>query len=151
MSVPSPLGRLQLAAVDAGLCAIEFGEEMRRSETCPQDVHPHLELARRELDLYFAGNLRAFSVPLVVRGSPFEECVWNALGRIPWGATISYADLARDIGKPTASRAVGGANGRNRIPIVIPCHRVVNRNGAIGGYSGGVARKEFLLRLERFS
>jgi len=157
MSAPSPLGTLYLAAVDAGLCAVDFAEDRKGGpleigRAMPtQPSHPHLEHACRELERYFKGALRTFTVPLVVSGSPFEERVWNALLRIPWGSTLSYADLAREIGQPTASRAVGGANGRNRIPILIPCHRVVTRSGAIGGYSGGVARKEFLLRLEQLS
>jgi AraC family transcriptional regulator of adaptative response/methylated-DNA-[protein]-cysteine methyltransferase len=112
-------------------------------------TNTHLEQLETELEGYFAHSLRGFSVPLVYPGTPFQESVWNALLAIPYGETRSYHDLARAVGNPKAVRAVGRANGLNRIAIVIPCHRVVNKNGELGGYGGGLRRKEYLLALER--
>ena len=98
---------------------------------------------------YFAGSLKEFSVKLVYPGSPFEQKVWNALLSIPFGSTASYEDVAKKIKSPKSSRAVGRANGFNRIAIVIPCHRVINKSGELGGYGGGLWRKKMLLELER--
>src|SRR5262249_54480952 len=105
--------------------------------------------ARTELSEYFARQRTEFHVPLVYPGTPFQVSVWERLRRIPYGETLSYEALARDIGCPNGQRAVGLANGRNRIGVIIPCHRVVNKDGHLGGYGGGVWRKEFLLALER--
>jgi AraC family transcriptional regulator of adaptative response/methylated-DNA-[protein]-cysteine methyltransferase len=111
--------------------------------------HAFLTQAREELHRYFAGTLKTFAVPLVFRGTPFEERVWHELMRIPYGETISYAQLATRVQSPGAQRAVGRANGMNRISIAIPCHRVVNSDGKLGGYGGGLWRKHWLLALER--
>jgi O-6-methylguanine DNA methyltransferase len=110
--------------------------------------HPHLGRLRAELADFFAGALSKFTVPIVVRGTPFQEQVWRELLRIPFGKTRSYADVARSLGAPQASRAVGNANGQNRICILIPCHRVIASGGKLGGYGGGLDRKQFLLDLE---
>jgi O-6-methylguanine DNA methyltransferase len=110
--------------------------------------HPLLDRLQAELAEYFAGRRREFTVPLAVRGTPFQEKVWRALQRIPYGKTQSYLDIARRVGDTKASRPVGSANGRNRIAIVIPCHRVINAGGALGGYGGGLDRKRYLLKLE---
>jgi AraC family transcriptional regulator of adaptative response/methylated-DNA-[protein]-cysteine methyltransferase len=110
---------------------------------------PLLDQLRRELEEYFAGRRREFAVDLTAPGTPFEERVWEALRTIPYGETWSYERLAQAVGSPGASRAVGSANGRNRIAILIPCHRVVNKDGRLGGYGGGLWRKEALLHLER--
>ena len=104
---------------------------------------------REQLAGYFAGTVKQFSVPLVAPGTPFEETVWQALLRIPYGQTRSYIEIARELGSREGQRAVGRANGLNRIAIVIPCHRVVNHRGGLGGYGGGLWRKERLLDLER--
>lgn len=104
---------------------------------------------RGELGSYFAGALREFSVPVATCGTPFQEVVWRELRGIPYGSTLSYGELARRIGSPGASRAVGAANGSNRVLILVPCHRVVNANGTPGGYAGGAERKRSLLELER--
>jgi O-6-methylguanine DNA methyltransferase len=112
-------------------------------------THRLLQKLRAQLTEYFAGRRREFDLPLDYRGSPFQEKVWRALLAIPYGETWSYRQLAGRIGDANASRAVGTANGRNRIAIVIPCHRVVNASGELGGYGGGVWRKKFLLDLER--
>ncbi len=104
---------------------------------------------KRQLTAYFAGRQTTFDVPLKPQGTPFQQQVWEELRRIPFGATISYGELARRIGNPNASRAVGLANGRNPVSILVPCHRVIGTNGKLTGYSGGLSRKETLLALER--
>ena len=119
------------------------------NRTYGPDVLRHLDQARQELDAYFAGRLRAFSLALDVRGTPFQLRVWQGLCAIPYGTTWSYAMLARHIGRPGACRAVGNANGKNPLPIIIPCHRVVRTDGELGGYSAGLDIKRFLLALER--
>jgi AraC family transcriptional regulator, regulatory protein of adaptative response / methylated-DNA-[protein]-cysteine methyltransferase len=155
----SPLGRLAVAATDEGICLLEFGDPHRVTAQAARlrrwfggpivpGMHPHLEALRDELRDYFAGTRRTFTVPLAVRGTPFERRTWEALRAIPHGETRSYADIARAIGSPDAVRAVGSANGRNRIAIVVPCHRVVNADGRLGGYGGGLWRKQRLLELE---
>ena len=157
--IDSPLGGLIAGASPEGICLLEFPEPDRlepqieiirrrlRCEITPGES-PHLDLLQQELARYFAGELAAFTVPLVMRGTPFQERVWSELRRIPYGATRSYEDLARAIGAPGAPRAVGHANGMNPVAIVVPCHRVINKNGALGGYGGQLWRKEMLLRLE---
>lgn len=110
--------------------------------------HPHLTQARDELGRYFTGALAAFTVPLVFRGTPFEERVWRELVRIPNGETVSYAQLAARVDSPGGQRAVGRANGLNRLAIIVPCHRVVNSDGKLGGYGGGLWRKHWLLAHE---
>ncbi|NOT09189.1 MAG: methylated-DNA--[protein]-cysteine S-methyltransferase [Gemmatimonadales bacterium] len=157
--IPSPLGPLLAAATEKGLCMLEFAdreklprqaEDLTRFYDRPPvpGTNQYIEQVIRELDEYFAGNRRSFDVPLDIRGTEFQERVWRELLRIPFGETISYEALAIRIGKPTAQRAVGLANGRNRIPIVIPCHRVIQKNGQLRGYGGGLWRKQFLLELE---
>jgi O-6-methylguanine DNA methyltransferase len=159
-SIDSPLGPLVTVAGPDGFCLLEFAEPDRldaqmtavrrwfRSDAVAGDS-PHLDRLRSELDAYFAGALRRFTVPVVIPGTPFQERVWSELRRIPYGETRSYEDVARAVGAGTAQRAVGRANGSNRIAIVVPCHRVVNKDGALGGYGGQLWRKEALLRLER--
>ena len=122
-------------------------ERLLRQRLVP-GKHAHLTHARQELGRYFAGTLQAFSVPLVFGGTPFEERVWRELVRIPYGETVSYAALAARVSAPGAQRAVGRANGLNRLAIVVPCHRVVNSDGKLGGYGGGLWRKHWLLALE---
>ncbi len=158
--VASPLGPLVAAATEAGLCMLEFADrkklpqqaaELRRWFARPvvPGTNRFTDQAARELEEYFAGSRTDFTVPLVLGGTPFQEMVWRELLRIPYAQTISYEALARRIGKPTAQRAVGMANGRNRIPIIIPCHRVIQKNGQLRGYGGGLWRKKFLLDLEQ--
>jgi len=112
------------------------------------DALPVFELARRELDAYFAGELRRFTVPLAPRGTDFQRRVWKALTEIPFGQTRSYGQQAAMIGQPSAVRAVGSANGKNPIGIIVPCHRVIGANGTLTGYAGGLHNKELLLKLE---
>ena len=158
--VPSPLGPLLIAASDSGICLLEFSDPVRLDVTLGRlkrqlgmplvsGQHPLLIQLKSELAEYFAANRKHFTVPLHAPGTPFQERVWSGLGRIPYGATWSYADLARHVGNPKGSRAIGLANGSNRIAILIPCHRVVNSGGALGGYGGGLWRKRLLLELER--
>lgn len=150
-SIDSPVGPLFLVASDAGLHAVEFVESrhpVRRSEDWREGAHPVLDATQQQLGEYFAGERRSFDLPFAARGTPFQQVVWQALTRIPYGATASYVELAKTIGKPTASRAVGAANGRNPLSIVVPCHRVIGAGGLLTGFGGGLPTKEFLLSLE---
>jgi len=147
----SPLGTLLLMADHAGLRQIHFPERGHARKPAPgwvADPAP-LQEAIRQLRAYFAGELETFSLPLAPEGTPFQRNVWQELCAIPYGDTISYGELARRIGNPKASRAVGLANGSNPIPIIIPCHRVIGSNGKLTGYGGGLPIKEKLLALER--
>jgi AraC family transcriptional regulator of adaptative response/methylated-DNA-[protein]-cysteine methyltransferase len=158
-TIDSPLGPLVAGARADGVCLLEFSDPRRldaqlaalarRLGVQAEDGGAaHLDRLQDELHAYFSGRLTRFTVPLVVRGTPFEERVWAALQRIPYGETRSYDALARAIGAPSAARAVGGANGRNRLAILIPCHRVINKDGGLGGYGGALWRKQMLLGLE---
>ncbi|MHC9084657.1 methylated-DNA--[protein]-cysteine S-methyltransferase [Luteimonas sp. RIT-PG2_3] len=147
----SPVGPLMLATTDAGLHALEFGESrhpVRRDARWQQGDHPLLQRARAQLDAYFAGTLRDFDLPLAPQGTAFQCEVWKALTTIPYGRTLGYGELAARIGKPSAVRAVGAANGRNPLSIFVPCHRVIGADGTLTGYGGGLPTKEFLLSLE---
>jgi methylated-DNA-[protein]-cysteine S-methyltransferase len=151
-TIDSPLGPLQLVASDRGLAAILWQDENPsglRSSPVEDPDHPVLVETERQLRAYFAGKLRRFSLPLDFQGTAFQQSVWQALLTIPFGETRSYAEIARQIGRPKAVRAVGAANGRNPISIVAPCHRVIGSNGALTGYAGGLAAKQHLLGLER--
>jgi O-6-methylguanine DNA methyltransferase len=155
---PAPGLVLHLAATDRGICGLSFVEstlqflaEMARAtgiEEWDRDSDPVLGHAAAQLDEYFTARRRAFQLPLDLRGTPFQQKVWNALLEIPYGETRSYAELARSIGAPKAYRAVGAANGANPIAIIIPCHRVISSGGGLGGYGGGVPLKRRLLALE---
>lgn len=158
--IESPLGPLLAAANDAGICLLEYTDRRmlaKNLETLRQRFdgavvpgeHPWLAQLRRELAGYFSGNRSEFTVPLASRGTPFQEKVWRELQRIPHGQTIAYDELARRIGQPTAQRAVARANGMNRICILIPCHRVIGKDGTLTGYGGGLWRKRLLLELEQ--
>ena len=159
-AIDTPLGPMIAGATDEGLCLLEFTDRrmlsaqlQRLSRLLGQPMvpgeHPHLTKVAGELHRYFSGALTTFTTPIVYRGTPFEERVWRELTRIPYGETISYAQLADRIASPGGQRAVGRANGLNRISIVIPCHRVVNADGKLGGYGGGLWRKHWLLERER--
>jgi methylated-DNA-[protein]-cysteine S-methyltransferase len=148
----SPVGRLKLVASDQGLAAILWENDdparVRLGHLTEDGAHPVLRTAEAQLDEYFAGKRRAFTVPLDAAGTPFQRKVWRALSEIPFGETRGYGQLARGIGHVNASRAVGAANGRNPISIIVPCHRVIGASGKLTGFAGGLAVKEFLLRLE---
>jgi methylated-DNA-[protein]-cysteine S-methyltransferase len=147
----SPIGPLMLVADNTGLRRIGFVNERNPVRSDPQwrESVERLGEAVRQLRAYFAGELQAFDLPLAPQGTPFQLAVWKRLCEIPYGETTSYGELARRIGNPNASRAVGLANGSNPIPIVIPCHRVIGSNGKLTGYGGGLPIKEKLLGLER--
>jgi methylated-DNA-[protein]-cysteine S-methyltransferase len=147
----SPVGCLLLAADAQGLRCIEFPNGRNPAErgiACIEDSLPPIESARRQLDEYFAGRRRSFDLALDPQGTAFQLEVWQALRDIPYGETWSYADIARRLDRPTATRAVGAANGRNPLPIVVPCHRVIGADGSLTGFSGGLAIKQALLELE---
>lgn len=147
----SPLGRLILVADAAGMRAIEFDDAAhpvaRAADWCEQQT-ALLDGARRQLEDYFAGSRQCFDLPLAARGTDFQLRVWTCLRDIPFGQTRSYADIARILGQPAAVRAVGAANGRNPLAIVVPCHRVIGADGSLTGYAGGLDRKRALLSLE---
>jgi AraC family transcriptional regulator of adaptative response/methylated-DNA-[protein]-cysteine methyltransferase len=158
--IETPVGPMVAGATAEGLCLLEFTDRrmleaqfatVKRRIGLPvvPGENKHLEDAREQLSGYFEGVRREFTVPLVYPASPFEREVWTELLRIPYGETRSYEELAIAVGRPGACRAVGHANGMNRIAIAIPCHRVVNKNGELGGYGGGLWRKRILLELER--
>lgn len=146
----SPLGSILLARTEAGLTCISFQEGSRAVNPGPgwRQEDARLSEATDQLHDYFYGSRRGFDLPLAPEGTSFQQQVWRALQQIPCGETISYGELAKRIGRPSASRAVGAANGRNPLPIVIPCHRVIGADGRLTGYAGGVAIKESLLRHE---
>lgn len=143
--VPSPLGTVAVA-VDADGRLVEIRLDGTRPEGV-RDARP-CRAARVQLEEYFAGERREFTLELVPYGTAFQQRVWRALRAIPFGTVRNYGDIARAIGQPLASRAVGQANGRNPLPIVVPCHRVIASDGTIGGYSGGIDIKHRLLALE---
>jgi methylated-DNA-[protein]-cysteine S-methyltransferase len=153
--IASPVGRLTLAGSDAGLAAILWENDRPgrvRLNIVGEDAgHPLLVEAERQLGEYFAGTRSRFDLKLDFNGTDFQKLVWNALLTIPFGQTRSYRQIARQIGRPAAVRAVGAANGRNPISIIAPCHRVIGANGALTGFAGGLQVKERLLALEAAS
>jgi methylated-DNA-[protein]-cysteine S-methyltransferase len=149
----SPIGVLKLVASPSGLAAVVWENDdpkrVRLGPTSEDATDAILIKASRQLKAYFAGDLKVFTLRLDFRGTDFQKSVWEALLTIPFGETRSYSDIARQIGKPKASRAVGAASGRNPIAIIAPCHRLIGSNGALTGFAGGIAAQEYLLRLER--
>lgn len=161
----SPIGPLVLLATDTGLCHIDFGSYAAREAPLRQwadrwrpdggapwaaePEHPVIREATGELKRYFAGELEVFSVKLDLRGTPFQTRVWQALLDVPFGEVRSYKHIAEAIGQPKAVRAVGGANNRNPLPLIVPCHRIIGASGELVGYGGGMEIKTFLLQLER--
>lgn len=148
----SPVGKLKLVANAKALVAVLWEQErpnrVRLGTLKLDQCHPILLETERQLSEYFAGERIRFAVPLEPRGSEFQKRVWSALKEIPFGKTRSYLDLAKTIGLPKASRAVGAANGKNPLSIILPCHRVVGANGALTGFAGGLETKAMLLTLE---
>lgn len=146
----TPIGDLLLAGDDDALSLVGFPEGSMRREPEPDWIYNEKPFAqaRRQLDAYFRGELRDFDLKLNPGGTEFQLAVLDELQKIPYGTTASYGDIARRIGRPKAVRAVGAANGRNPIPIIIPCHRVIGSSGDLTGFGGGLATKEALLRLE---
>jgi methylated-DNA-[protein]-cysteine S-methyltransferase len=149
--IDSPVGPLLIAGNDTGLQLIEFHtprHPMSRGDQWHEGDHAVLRETQRQLGEYFAGIRRHFELPLAPQGTEFQRQVWWELANIPFGGTISYAQLALRVGRPTATRAVGAANGRNPVPIVLPCHRVIGSDGSLTGFGGGLPTKQFLLQLE---
>lgn len=155
--IPSPLGLIGIASTSKGLCRIKlqvasqsafYDELIAEHHTLPEIKET--QNLKKQFDLYFAGKLREFTCPLdLEQGTPFQKKVWRKLISIPYGTTRSYEWLAKSIGNANACRAVGNANGQNPIPIIIPCHRIVRKNGDLGGYAGGSQIKQSLLNLEK--
>lgn len=164
----SPAGVIILGATELGICEISWANDFLGGDLAPwgssslsarsalrtecdsmtQKAERWLRLADSQLTEYFQKRRAVFTLPLDLRGTPFQLSVWRELLRIPWGETRSYADIARAIARPAAVRAVGNANGKNPICIVVPCHRVIAMDRSLGGYSGGIRSKQFLLGLE---
>lgn len=144
----SPIGQMELLATDEGLCAAKFlfPEDELLPEVAPN--HPILQATVQQLKEYFAGDRKVFDLPLAPKGSEFQQRVWKELANIPWGETTSYLKMAEKLGSRLTIRAVGGANGKNPIGVIIPCHRVIGANGNLTGYAGGLWRKQWLLELE---
>ena len=158
-TIETPIGDMICCAVDSGLCLLEFTDrrmlednlsiiQKRFKGKIKEGSNEHIERLSYELNKYFAGTLRDFTIALSTNGTPFQERVWNELCNIPYGSTCSYEELAINIGDHNAVRAVAGANGMNRISILIPCHRVIGKDGKLTGYGGGLWRKRYLLDLE---
>ena len=149
-TMQSPIGELLLLSDGEGLTGVHMEIQrypVTRDASWRNDARA-LKEARAQLDAYFAGELTEFDLPLAAQGTPFQQRVWDELCRIPFAETWSYGELARKLGDPNASRAVGLANGRNPIGIVVPCHRVIGANGSLTGYGGGIERKRWLLAHE---
>ncbi|HTJ28882.1 MAG TPA: methylated-DNA--[protein]-cysteine S-methyltransferase [Acidobacteriaceae bacterium] len=148
----SPVGRLKLVASPQGLAAVLWQNDrptrVRLGEMVEDPNHPHLRRAITQLNEYFSRRRTTFDLPLDPRGTPFQQQVWDQLLAIPYGETRSYLDLARKLGNPNATRAVGAANGRNPISIIVPCHRVIGSSGSLTGFAGGLEIKQRLLHLE---
>lgn len=143
----SPIGRLRLLSNGAQLTSIEF-EDQYSAQPGVETSDPVLAESIRQLTDYFAERRQRFELPLAAQGTAFQQSVWAALAKIPFGEVRSYRDIAHSIGKPAAVRAVGAANGRNPLPIVVPCHRVIGSNGTLTGFAGGLPAKTYLLELE---
>ena len=144
----SPIDDLMLVADDSALIGVHFAGFEPRENWKRTPAHPILKEAAQQLQDYFAGKRNKFSIPLRLEGTEFQKKIWKQIARIPYGQTISYSDLAKNAGNPEAIRAAGTSTGRNPIAIIIPCHRVVGKNGAMCGFGGGLPRKKFLLNLE---
>ncbi len=148
-TLPTPIGELLLVSDGEALVALHFDDERRGAPTPGGDRDPVVRQASAQLREYFAGERTTFDLPLRPSGTPFEQRVWDALRGIPYGETTSYGAIAQGLGEPGAARAVGRANGRNPIPVIVPCHRVIGADGSLTGFGGGLACKRALLDLER--
>ena len=150
MRIDTPIGELTLIARDGALAGLRFpGYDRAGGTISTEGTEPVLEAAAAQLREYFAGERTAFDLPLALDGTPFQQEVWRALADIPYGETVSYGEQAKRLGRPDAVRAVGAANGRNPIAIVLPCHRVIGADGSLTGFGGGLETKRRLLDLEQ--
>ncbi len=145
--IETPVGKMTLAEEDGFITNLGYGEFIPEN-SCENETEL-LSKAKKQLDEYFKGKRTAFSLPLKPVGTVFQQCVWNALLKIPYGTTTTYKAIANEIHQPCAARAVGMANNRNPIAIIIPCHRVIGANGVIKGYGGGIDKLKILLELEK--
>ena len=158
--IETDLGTMVAAATDKGICMFEFTDykhldlELKQitasfKTLLVQGENPHFDMLKEQLDEYFEGKRKSFDIPLDLVGTEFQKQVWISLLKIPYGCTITYAKQAELVGKPTAVRAVANANGKNKISIILPCHRVIGTNGSLTGYGGGIERKKKLLDFEK--
>lgn len=150
----SPVGDLWLIASDAGLHGVLWNHDLKNHASVFGSLktsrrHPVIEKTRKQLAEYFGGRRKSFDISLVIEGTPFEKQAWRQLSEIPYGETISYGEQARRLGDSKKARAVGLANSRNPISIIVPCHRVIGKSGALTGYGGGLDKKKLLIELER--
>lgn len=145
----SPIGVLEILGTDEAICSIMFSEREKIVYEMQEDTPKVLVSCFNQIDEYFKGKRCDFTFPYIFNGTDFQKTVWNALTKIPYGETGSYKDIADSIGNEKAIRAVGSANGKNKLSIVIPCHRIIGSNGQLTGYAGGLWRKEWLLQHER--
>ena len=153
-TVPSPIGALKLIASDRGLCALLFDDGKHYAvhadgNMVQSDTHPLLVKAEKQLGEYFAGKRKNFDLKLDMRGTVFQIKAWRELQKIPYGQTTSYGEQAKGVGDVKKARAVGMANGRNPLAIIVPCHRVIGASGSLVGFAGGLKTKQYLLELER--
>ena len=145
--IETPLGTMVAMADEHALHRLEFTDD---TGSCAQrGENPLVHMIRNELNAYFKGKLKEFETPIHWQGTAFQQSAWQALCKVPFGQTRSYGEQAKYLGKPTAFRAVANANNRNPLAIIVPCHRIVYANGGLGGYAGGIAKKEWLLKHER--
>ena len=147
-TVPSPLGPVVLTGSDDGLASLSLGPDAARNAEGHARDDGAFRQAAEQLEQWFAGERRDFDVPVCLVGTPFQVRVWELLQQVPYGTTTSYGVLAAEIGQPGASRAVGAANARNKVGLVVPCHRVIGRDGTLTGYAGGLPTKRWLLAHE---
>ena len=145
----SPVGMLELCERDGYLTELNFSSSPREEIAPALPLSPVLETCFQELHEYFRGTRRIFTIPLKLKGTPFQERVWQALREIPYGETRSYQDIALAVGNPKALRAVGGANHRNPVALIVPCHRVIGKDGSLTGFGGGLPIKKWLLEHEK--
>jgi len=147
----TPAGRILVAGDDTAIAEVRFLHGRPERSVIPPEWQPDpkpLRAGLEQLQAYFEGRLTEFDVPIRLTGTPFQRSVWNALRRVPFGTTASYGQIAKSIGRPKACRAVGAANGKNHIPIIVPCHRIIGSSGALVGFGGGLKIKQALLKLE---
>ena len=140
----SPIGSVEIEASDQGVARVDFVDNI----THKTNLNEHTSAAKQQLNDYFAGDLEVFDLSLKPKGTDFQQSVWQQLSKIPYGQSVSYQDIANALDNPKAVRAVGAANGRNPIGIIVPCHRVIGSNRTLTGYAGGLERKEWLLKHE---
>jgi len=149
LDYPSPLGIMEITGTEEAIYDISFTDKKTQTHPFQENIPTVLKTCYDELDDYFKGERRTFSVPYVYEGTEFQEAVWHALTTVPYGETASYLDIARAVNREKAVRAVGGTNGKNKLSIIVPCHRIIGANGKLTGYASGLWRKKWLLAHEQ--